>query len=107
MWQMSAIPVAESALSFASGTSACYAAFYWFKSTKVPIASSLAGVNTHSGFGEPVVYIPTDALAGPLRISSMLNRKAALWSAISATFVALSAVPQIIESLNKPPITWW
>ena len=48
MWQMSAIPVAEAALSFASGASACYAAFYWFKSTKVPIPSSLAGINTHS-----------------------------------------------------------
>jgi hypothetical protein len=66
---------------------AAVAAFYWYRSSRVPQPTSLRGTSTFGG----MVRVNVNPLLDAARESARLNAIAAAWSAVTALFAAASA----------------
>ena len=67
------------------------AAWYWYRSSKVPYPGKLHGV---APIGGPVT-INTNPLLAAVQEGARLNKLAARWSAVAAFLVALSAMSEV------------
>jgi hypothetical protein len=67
------------------------AAWYWYRSSKVPAPSKLHGIAPIGG----LVTVNTNPLLAAAQASGRLNAIAATWSAVAAFLVALSAFCEI------------
>ncbi len=86
--------VLSGTFGIASGVAAAVAAFYWWKSSQVPMPTALHGATPIGG----MTYVNTNPLVKAASEAGRLNAIAASWSAIAAACACVSSLSGFVSS---------